>query len=246
MSRFINYPTVWRSAFAAITALALTGACAVGQTSDTSSQEAIMPESSPEAPAVWFQYASLTGSGNIINVGRVPVTNSSGNIVYQDLILTFAANASGQLTLAGAPKITPSLNPLTTVFKAGKYIAPSSIDFGAGFITVGGPGVLGGGLTEWTLSLPSGSYGCTAPTSAEWYVGPLASNPLAARLQAAKITSSAWSYGNGFAAFQSSNWADNTLLGFSQVGNTITIASFTQNGVDHNLPVDQVTYTLVQ
>ena len=68
---------------------------------------------------------------------------------------------------------------------------------------------------------------CTYPSSATWYVGPIANSPLAARLKAAGITSTAWSYGvtGGEACYN--NWPDNTLIGLSQTGNKLTIVSFT-------------------
>jgi len=41
-------------------------------------------------------------------------------------------------------------------------------------------------------------------------------------------------------------WGFNTLIGVSQIGNSITIASFNRvNSNDSNIPVDQITYTLV-
>ncbi len=115
---------------------------------------------------------------------------------------------------------------------------------GAALITVSGPGVAPGGATEWSLAATTGANGCTYPSSATWYVGPLSSSPLASRLAAAKITSTALSYGviGGEECFYT--WPNNALIGLSQTGNKITIVSFTLNGVDYNVPVDQISYTL--
>jgi hypothetical protein len=74
---------------------------------------------------------------------------------------------------------------------------------------------------------------------------------LAARLRKVNITSTAWTFGisGGGIAFSCGgspffNWGNGSIIGVSQTGNTITIASFTNNGFDSASPVDQITYTL--
>lgn len=73
----------------------------------------------------------------------------------------------------------------------------------------------------------------------------IANYPCAARLGKAGITSAVWSYGvgNGSGAI----WGANDFLGFSQVGNTLTIARCTSgfSSTDQAAPVDQITYTRV-
>jgi hypothetical protein len=101
---------------------------------------------------------------------------------------------------------------------------------------------LDGGITQWT-GAGVGSCGYTAT----WYTGPIASNPLAARLSKAGITSTAWSYGVGLVcnlSYGSYAGSSNSLIGVSQVGNTLTFVSFTSSNTDTNLPVGQITYTL--
>lgn len=243
----INRSRRWWPLLAA-TSLPLLALCsaASAQTPDTELQETATLGVTTVTPTALFQYASLVGSANSITISRVPVTSSSGTTSYHDVTLTFTATSSGGVSLSGN-KIVNSPNLITAAFKAGEYVAPANTDYGVGYITVAGPGVISGtSMTEWTLSVPSGAAGCTTPTDATWYVGPIASNPLASRLQAAKITSPAWSYGYGAAVCQSANWGDNIILGVSQIGNTITIASFTQNGVDKSEPVDQITFTAHQ
>jgi hypothetical protein len=199
---------------------------------------------SPQPPYALFQYSSLTGSGNTINATEVPVVTSSGQTIYVNLDLQFNVDSVGNLTLTpGYPKFTPAPILLTDSFMAGKYVGPSTIFGGNMIVNVSGPGVMSGGATQWSLSSASGAYVYTYPSSATWYVGPLASSPLAARLSKANLTSTAWSYGIGSSVY-GGVWSTGTLIGVSQVGNTITIVSFTRNGVDSNLPVDQVTYTL--
>ena len=186
-----------------------------------------------QPPYALFERSTLTASGNTINAIQVPVVLASGITVYLNLSLQFLVDSTGNLTLAsGYPQVTPSPILLTGSFVAGKYAEPSNNKY---TINVAGPGVLDGGLTQWT---GAGSCGFTAT----WYTGPIASNPLAARLSKAGITSTAWSYGIG--AVCGLFPVNVGLIGVSQVGNTLTFVSFT-NGGDSNLPIGQITYTLV-
>ncbi len=198
----------------------------------------------PTPPYAEFQYASLTGSGNTITATQVPVVLVGGVTVYENVTLQFNSDANGNLTLApGFPQIIPAPTLLTGSFKAGSYVGPSTINGGTNLLTVNGPGVTDGGATEWSISAATGASFYTYPNSANWYVGPIAGNPLAARLTSAGITSTAWSYGTGSAA-GASLWGTNTLIGVSQIGNALTFVSFTNNGKDQTVPADQITYTL--
>jgi hypothetical protein len=131
-------------------------------------------------------------------------------------------------------------------FKAGNYVGPVNIGGGKASITVSGPGVTEAGTTAWSLASSPGAWGYTYPNSATWYTGPIASNPLAARLQAAKITSTDYSYGmvGSESWTEDGTWYTGTLIGVSQIGNTLTIVSFTTGGKDYSTPVDSITYTL--
>lgn len=195
-------------------------------------------------PYALFQYSTLTGSGNTVVATWVPVVTAKGTI-YKDITLLFDVDSAGNLTLApGYPEVVASPALTVSSFKAGKYVGPSTILNGQATITVSGPGVTSGGATEWSLAAAPGAANCTYPTTFTWYVGSLATNPLAARLKAAGITSTAWYYGVGTGVCYN-DWYTNILIGISQVGNTLTIVSFTNNTGDHNEPVDQITYTLV-
>ena len=200
----------------------------------------------PQPPYALFEYSTLTGSGNTINATLVPVVTSSGQTIYVNLDLQFNVDSAGNLTITpGYPKFTPAPLIQTDSFVAGKYAGPSTIYGGNMLINVSGPGVTSGGATVWSLTAATGANGCTYPTTAMWYVGPLSSSPLAGRLNNAKITSTAWSYGVSTSPCNNNGaWYTNSLIGISQVGNTITIVSFTRGGVDSNIPFDQVTYTL--
>lgn len=182
----------------------------------------------PQPPYALFERSTLTASGNTINAIQVPVVLASGIIVYLNLSMQFVVDSTGNLTLAsGYPQVSQSPILLTGTFVAGKYLESGNNSV----INVTGPGVLDGGVTQWNFAGVCSGY---------WYAGPIASNPLAARLNRANITSTAWSYGIGD-CFNRNNY----LIGVSQVGNTLTILSFTNSSaIDTNLPVAQITFTL--
>ena len=178
---------------------------------------------------------------------RVPVVVAPGTTVYKDITLQFDVDSGGNVTLSGGyPMIVDSQAFLVLSIQPGLYATPKTILNGKGIITITGPGVMDGGVTAFTINAGANADGCTYPSTGTFYVGPIANNPLAARLQKAGITSTAWSYGIGYCTCGSNAWGNNSIIGVSQVGNTITIASFTWVGTDKNLPADQVTYTLVQ
>jgi len=200
--------------------------------------------------AAQFQYSTLTGTTSTINATMVPVTNSIGAIAYENLTIPFVVteDESGKLHVtAGIITVVPAPQFEANGFLAGNYVGP-----GGGtnlLITLSGPGVTAGGATVWSISTSPGATGCTYPTSAMFYVGPLTSNPLYPRLKAAEITSTAYSYGiEGQQACNppDQSWDTGGILGFSQTGNTLTIVSFSKVGAyDSNTPYDQVTYTLI-
>jgi hypothetical protein len=198
-------------------------------------------------PQAEFQYSALTGSGDTVLATRVPAITSTGATIYWDVTLLFDVDENGNLTLDPAyPQIVKSPNLITGGFQAGNYVGPSTILGGQALITLSGPGVGPGGTTEWTLAASPGAASCTYPSTATWYVGSLASNPLSARLKKAGITSTAYSYGTGGSEDCYTDWETDALLGFSQVGNTITIYTFSADGtIDYNTPKDQITYTLI-
>jgi hypothetical protein len=221
------------------------------QTDDASLSAAAPAAAATSAPYALFQYSSLTGSGNTITASWVPVVTAAGATIYKNVTLQFNVDAAGNLTLvSGFPKVFPAPIVQVSSFVSGNYVGPSGVAQGKNLITVSGPGVISGGSTEWSLAASPGAYPYTYPASATWYVGALSDSPLAARLQAAKITSTAWSYGVVGSApwtIDGGKWFTNSLIGVSQIGNTLTIVDFTDNNsVDHNVPQDQITYTMLQ
>ena len=169
--------------------------------------------------------------------------------MYQDVTLQFDGDGYGNLTLSsGFPLVAPSPGLQVSSFQPGLYAGPSSLLYGKALATLSGPGVLAGGMTAWAFTAAPGADSCTFPRSASWFVGPNDNNhPLAARLKKAGITTNAWSYGTGggfTCSGQYNVWEVNTLIGVSQIGNALTIVSFTSSGTDSAAPRDQVTYTL--
>ncbi len=159
-------------------------------------------------------------------------------------VLVFASvvnNASGDpFAVVATPD---AVIPSTFAFKTGRYFSPSTILSGQGAIDIAGPGVIDGGATLYSLAAAPNADSNSYPSTATWFVGTIAASPLAARLTSAHITSTAWSYGVGRGS--TTHWGGNDLLGFSQLGNTLTIARYTDNyGYDSATPLDQITYTL--
>ena len=193
-------------------------------------------------PSAEFQYSAITGTNSVINVSRVPVTKSNGQIVYYDMALTFDVSAGGVPTLATSA-ITLSQNLRVSTFKTGTYVASADTNFS---VLVTGPGIAEAGTTAWTLS--STGEVCGLPSTGNWYAGSISSNPYASRITAAGITSTDFSY--GIVGTPNANcypFASGNLIGASQVGNTLTIADFSAgNGTDGSIPLSVTTFVLSQ
>jgi len=176
-------------------------------------------------------------SGVVGQGGSAQFTASTGNVAVLGLRFHGSAFTSIPPTTGATSQVVP-----TFTFKTGRYFTPSTILNGNGSIDIAGPGVSDGGAILFSLAAAPAAHSCTYPNTATLFVGPNANNPLAAaRLSKAGITSTAWSYGVGDSPCF---WSTNDLLGFSQIGNTLTIARFTSNGTDVATPVDQIVYTV--
>lgn len=203
-------------------------------------------------PYALFQYSNLSGSANTLTATRVPVVTAPGKTIYLDLTLQFDVNSDGNLTLSsGYPQVFLSPALVESPFVPGRYVGPSTYLSGKAILDVIGPRAVAGG-TMWLTSIATGGHQYTYPISATWYVGPIESSPYAARLKKAGIISTAWpwSYGvTGLSVCSDPCWERwgynaNILIGVTQIGNTLTIASFTYRGQDTSTPVDQITYKL--
>ena len=196
-----------------------------------------------------FQNATITGSGSTITATRVPVLLSTSLVIYVDVTIQFNADQNGALSIAGSPTIAPSATPITGNFVAGTYLGPNTMFNGKGLLVLSGPAVGDGGTTMWSLTTAPGTDPGVYPVSTTFWVGPLANNPYATRLNAASITSTAYSYGiaSAQAGECATPWcAGNTgnIIGVAQTGNVLTIASFSDNGtLDKNVPYSILTFT---
>ena len=193
----------------------------------------------------------------MISATRVPVLTATGDTIYKNVSVSFDVDADGNLALTPEfPKVADSPALAIFGFLAGKYVGPGSLLAGKATAVVSGPGVLPGGATSWSLTAGPDAADCTYPASATWYVGPLTNSPVAARLKSAEITSTAWSYGvagnSPCSSFSSASnhinayWRPGSLIGVSQTGNAVTLASFSfiSSPTDRSAPVDQITYRL--
>jgi hypothetical protein len=212
------------------------------------------PEVTMPSPYAEFQYSTLTATTNTINATMVPIVLSNGTTVYKNLTIPFKVTETVKGTTTTvtltAETITevPSPTPIIGNFIAGTYTGP-----GGGVkevVTLTGPSVVSGGATEWTVATSPSATGCTWPTTGTFYVGPITGNPIYARLKKAGITSSVYYYGILGAAndcFPSNAWYQGSIVGFSQVGSSLNIVSFTNNGTqDQSTPADQITYQLIK
>lgn len=202
-------------------------------------------------PTPYLQDSTIVGTGGTLIITDVPVQTSTGSLVYKDVTIQLNAATNGNLTIApGYPVVQNAAEPILNNFAAGNYVGPPTLGSGKFLVTVTGPGVGPGGATLWSLTPASGANCATYPQSVTWYTGPIANNPLAARLKKANITSSFYSYGIvGFnpscAAGSYGYFLSGALVGLSQVEGSLTIVSFTNSaGSDLPIPLSEITYTL--
>jgi len=248
----------FRPTLLAITLIAITGAVALNNAyaQNKANAQSANPAvkitnnfNNPEPVNAQFQYGTLTATTNSISATYVPITTASGTLTYENLTIPFSLYLDSQGNVqveAGDITAVPSPLPQTDGFIAGNYVGP-----GGGtseLLTLSGPGVNSDGSTEWTVSASPGATGCTYPTTATFYVGPLLDNPLYSRIQKAEITSTAYSYGDEgtqTCTAPDNDWDSGSLLGFAQVGNTLTIVSYSWDGSDYSTATNQITYTLI-
>jgi hypothetical protein len=200
-------------------------------------------------PAAFFNYSSVIGLNKTITATQVPIQTSTGAFIYKDVTIQINVDAAGNLTYATTSPLatlSPMLSPST--FRAGIYTDSSDSRYG---IQVSGPAIIpgGGGLAQWSLTSAPG-LACDPPQPATFYTGPLANSPLAARVKAAGITgitATQYSFGViGTPNCGNANWQNNGLIGLTNVGGNLVIASFTQAGTDANTPYTQIIYVFLK
>lgn len=243
-----NFSAMPRFAILAGATVAITVFLSAGKAQTAFAQDEVSEATTTTpAPYAEFQNSTLTGTTNTVTITMLPVVLSNGSIVYKNVTIpiTVTESATSAVTLT-AGTITATATPLGPAngFKAGNYVGP-----GGGkvqLLTLSNPGQTGSGATEWTLTTTAGATGCTYPTTATFYVGTLTSNPLYARLKAAGITSTAYSYGvmGNQTCGAGPWWSNDAIIGVSQTGNNLNILSFSYEGTDdQGTPGSQITYT---
>jgi hypothetical protein len=189
-----------------------------------------------------LEEAAIVGLHEGLTATSIPVPIAGGGIVYWDMTVLLATDGRGSLALApGYPKFQP-VPVFLAGFRAGDY----------GPVTVTGPGVGSPGATIWSLATNKRANACTVPVSALWDVGPIADNPLAARIEKDGIISADYAYGL-VGAGPAADCAPSTrpafgqgaLIGVWQAESSLTIVSFTSNGTDYKTPIAQITYNLL-
>lgn len=200
------------------------------------------------APTIFLDSSNVIATGSIISLNRLPIKLPSGAIIYKDVTIQLNSDAVG--LVSDVSPIVQSVSPvLPNSFRAGIYVLPTSPAYG--FALTGPSAVPGRAVSKWEVN-PTAGKGEGASISgvpAIFYVGALSNNPFyATRLQPAGITNPEYSYGIvGSPAEGGRPYSTNTIVGFSQSGGQLSIASFTDaNGRDQNVPVVTRTYSLQQ
>ncbi|WP_139559168.1 hypothetical protein [Methylotetracoccus oryzae] len=180
-------------------------------------------------PDMLMQSANLSGSGNTLNVTRVPVRDSTGKVTYKDIALSFDVSNTGVVTLGpGSPVVTtsPSLN--VAGFRAGIYK-----DSDGRHYQVAGPSVLAGGRTAWTvvwIDPPTTSYSFNA----NWATGAVTGHPNQTTLNNAGITSSG-QYSWGIVGNRDSwelLWTEGAIIGAAQSADALTLHYFGSDTIE--------------
>ncbi|MGH7113606.1 MAG: hypothetical protein ACREE9_03835 [Stellaceae bacterium] len=211
---------------------ALPGICATG------------PADAASKP-IYFDESSIVGIGRTVTALRVPIETAPNTFIYKDVTIELTADAKGNLEWATKEPISALSPPLATSnIRAGIYLIPTCSQCG---IQITGPTSIGnGGEAEWTITPAPGTKIVPAespPNPAVFYTGPLAGNPLAARLENAGLTSAQYAYGEIGASSLYGAWYPNGLIGLRLVGNELVVAAFTDSGeIDHNVPWTQIIY----
>lgn len=207
------------------------GACATAYASDSS---------------IYLEYSNVTAVGSRITITRLPIQKPNKQFIYKDVVIELKADSNGNLTYVPSTpqqKLSPPL--ISNRFVSGRYVYPADTSYG--FLLSGPSSVPGSSATKFEVTKSSSlNSNCAGP--AIFYVGALSANPNYARIKAAKITSVEYSYGvmgsGASCSISGGSFHTGALVGFSQSGNLLTIATFTTtNGRrDQNTPVSFITY----
>jgi hypothetical protein len=232
LSSGARFFTVGRSAWTLALSGILLGACAGAALAGT--------------PAAFFNYSSVIGLNKSITATQVPIQTSTGAFIYKDVTIQFNVDAAGNLTYATTTP-TATLSPMLSSanIRAGIYTDSQNVLFG---IQVSGPASIGsGGEAQWSIS-NAATLRCDNGSPVTFYSGPslaTANSALAARVKAAGITATQYSFGeqNLTSCLNDGNWSVGALVGVSAVGNQLMVSTFTPNtGKDSSAPVETIIF----
>jgi hypothetical protein len=210
---------------------------------------AYAPASLGVEPAIFMQSATISGAGNALTLGRVPVKDANGKITYKDISMLFTVDNAGNVTLDPQSVSITSSPPLNAgTFKPGHYRgykacneADCKGDFTVG--TGGGNGGrISGSIQRINIFQGAGSADISDVFNASWTSGPINGHPDEAKLKAAGITSTAYSWGvmgTAGAFTKGSGWRAGDIIGAIQTGNQLTLVNFgDDNKSDASLTFD--------
>ena len=181
-------------------------------------------------PTMQAQSAALSGASNTVVITRVPTTTATGAVKYWNITLQFDVDGlTGKPTIAPLfPTIVSSPSVAVGNFKPGTYT-----DGNGGKYTVGGPNIVAGGRTSWSISMQPDAPNVGFIFNAAWTTGPIAGHPNQASLTARTITSTAFSWGivgsNNMSSspFYAFFWGNGgAVVGASQTGNSLVLHLF--------------------
>ena len=182
-------------------------------------------------PTMQAESATLSGASNTVVITRVPTTTATGAVKYWNITLQFDVDG-----LTGKPTIAPLFPTIVTSpsVSVGNF-KPGTYKDGKGFkYTVGGPNIVAGGRTSWSISMQPDAPNVGFIFNAAWTTGPIAGHPNQASLTARAITSTAFSWGivgsnNDFnigGTFTRYVWEPGIVVGASQTGNSLVLHAF--------------------
>ena len=208
-----------------------------------------------------LQDATIIGRGGTIIIRRLPV-QTPGGIVYRDITINLQVDAAGALRVdaegakaslrvrrsalfathdvtVGSISETATPPEVAVAFTPGLYRTESG-----GMVSVLREGNrLFAGFPTYSLSVVSGDSPFSA---AEWYAGPLRTNPHRGMVSRAGITSDTYSYGvvsgSGGGHFDAG-----MLIGVTQDGRNLTVVSFHRRGccTYASTPTSSITLTKI-
>jgi hypothetical protein len=170
-------------------------------------------------------------------------TFAAGTISAQDASISAAGNI---ITAERLPvQIGTGAPTYLDVTITDKFVAGTYKDANGNIYTIAGPGVGPGGATAWSISHVSGTKNCVL-TSATWYTDTGSNNPEYVRLNAAKISTTAYSFGvAGGESNCGGNYGGGHLVGAMQSNNIISISSYSDGfgHADNTTPVATLQFT---